>query len=156
MNGRRAACLSIACLLVAAALAVAGCNRGVVYYGDTTPKMEEVRHDYVRNNPGNRFNEDILEGRVHPGMSELQVRVAWGEPHHIAKGNEAGIDQVWTYREDEPSRGESFFQMRFSQGVLYEIGMTRGTPQLTAKDVRGTAYKDEGTPTGGATLTPLK
>jgi hypothetical protein len=118
--------------------------------------MEAVRHEYVRNNPGNRFNEDILEGRVHPGMSQLQVRVAWGEPDHVTKGSRAGIDQVWTYEEDEPSRGESFFQMRFFQGVLHEIGMTRGSPQLTAKDPRGEAYKDQGIHSEGAALTPLK
>ena len=54
----------------------------------------------------------------------------------MAKGDRAGIDQVWTYTEDEPSRGESLFQMRFYQGVLHEIAMTRGSSQLTANDTR--------------------
>jgi len=126
-----------------AALWVAGCGSpGVLYYGESTSKMEEMRHDYVRNNPENRFNEDILVGRVQPGMSRLQVRVAWGEPDRVAKGDRAGIDQVWTYEEDEPSRGESFFQMRFYRGVLHEIAMTRGSnPQLLMNDPRDDVHE---------------
>lgn len=123
------------CALITVALLVsAGCGAGVVYYGDATPKMEATRHEYVRTNPDNRFNEDILEGRVQTGMSRLQVRVAWGEPDRVKIGDRAGIDQVWTYEEDVPSRGESFYEMRFHKGVLHEIAMTRGTPNLISID----------------------
>ncbi len=143
-------------VVVAMAFSVTACSSGVVYYGETTPQLEEMRHEYVRNNPGNRFNDDILAGRVHPGMSRLQVRVAWGEPDRVAKGDRAGIDQVWTYEEDEPSRGESFFQMRFYQGVLYEIAMTRGSnPQLLTKDRAAPASFDDSIHTG-TTTKPLK
>ena len=142
-------------IVVASVLWITGCGSSVIYYGDTTPKMETLRQEYVRNNPENRFNEDILAGRVQPGMSRLQVRVAWGEPDRMSKGDRAGIDQVWTYAEDEPSRGESLFQMRFYQGVLHEIATTRRTSELTANETRNAAQFDDEIHTS-ATITPVK
>ncbi len=144
-------------LVTGAALWITGCaSNGVLYYGEPTQKMTEMRHDYVRNNPNNRFNDDILVGRVHPGMTRLQVRVAWGEPDRVHKGDRAGIDQVWTYEEDEPSRGESFFQMRFYRGVLHEIAMTRGSnPQLIMNDPRD-EISYENNIDAGANTTQLK
>jgi hypothetical protein len=110
--------------VVAMLLGVVGCN-SYQYLRDPTPDLERMRYDYVRNNPGNKFNNDILVGRVKPGMSRLQVRVTWGDPDHVYSGDKPGIDQVWAYSEDEPSRGLSVFRLRFAGEVLENVDVSR-------------------------------
>jgi hypothetical protein len=105
-------------------VALVGCN-SYRYMRDPTPDLERMRYDYVRNNPGNKFNNDIMVGRVKPGMSRLQVRVTWGDPDHVLSGDKPGIDQVWAYSEDEPSRGLSVFRLRFAGEVLDDVQVTR-------------------------------
>jgi outer membrane protein assembly factor BamE (lipoprotein component of BamABCDE complex) len=45
---------------------------------DITPELQTSRQEYVVNNPGNHFNDDIEVGRVRKGMSRLQVRSTLG------------------------------------------------------------------------------
>ncbi len=128
MSLTRATCLWVA---VAAMLGTLGCN-SYQYLRDTTPQLEQVRYEYVRNNPGNRFNDAILVGRVQPGMSRLQVRVAWGEPDQVAAGDRLGVDQTWAYSEQEPSRGISVYQLRFGGEILRNVEVSRNALVLGA------------------------
>jgi len=128
MSLSKATCLWV---VVAAVLGTLGCN-SYRYVRDTTPQLEQMRHEYVRNNPGNRFNDAILEGRVQPGMSRLQVRVAWGEPDQVAAGDRLGVDQTWAYAEQEPSRGSSVYQLRFGGEILRAVEVSRNALVLSA------------------------
>ncbi len=121
MSLRKAASLVT---VVAALLGAAGCN-SYEYVRDSTPQIEQMRYEYVRNNPGNKFNNDILVGRVQPGMSRLQVRVAWGEPDQVAPSPNPGIDQVWAYAEAEPSRGTSVYKLLFTGELLQTVEVSR-------------------------------
>lgn len=127
MSPPKASCFLSA---VVALLAVMGCSGSYHYMRDTTPQLERMRFDYVRNNPGNKYNEDILVGRVKPGMSKLQVRITWGDPDHAFRGDRPGIDELWTYGEDEPSRGVSIYQLRFAGERLQGVEVERGTIPL--------------------------
>ncbi len=98
---------------------------------DPTPEIDTSRIDYVRNNPGNRFNDDIGTGRIRKGMSRLQVRVTWGDPDQIARGNG---NEVWAYQETEPSRGSSVCRLRFEGELLTRIDLDRSGVQLQTND----------------------
>jgi outer membrane protein assembly factor BamE (lipoprotein component of BamABCDE complex) len=89
---------------------------------DTSPDLHTSRQEYVVNNPGNHFNDDIEAGRVREGMSRLQVRSTWGEPDHVAPrvGSE-----VWSYQEIEVSRGSSVYHLRFDGELLTEVDIDR-------------------------------
>ena len=128
MSLTRATCL---CVAVAATLGTLGCN-SYQYVRDTTPQLEQMRYEYVRNNPGNRFNDAILAGRVQLGMSRLQVRVAWGDPDQVAAGDRLGVDQTWAYAEQEPSRGISVYQLRFGGEILRNVEVSRSPLDLGA------------------------
>ena len=135
----RAACLVT---IVAALLGAAGCN-SYRYVRDTTPQIEQMRYEYVRNNPGNKFNNDILVGRVKPGMSRLQVRVAWGEPDQVSASPNPAVDQVWAYAENEPSRGTSVYNLLFAGELLQGVEVSRDAL------IMGTARANEPPPEAG-------
>ena len=126
MSLSKAPCLVI---ILAAVLGTPGCN-SYQYVRDTTPQLEQMRYEYVRNNPGNRFNDAILAGRVQLGMSRLQVRVAWGDPDQVAAGDRLGVDQTWAYSEQEPSRGVSVYQLRFGGEILRAVDVSRNALEL--------------------------
>ena len=111
-------------LVLATLFAAAGCN-SYRYLRDSTPQLEQIRYEYVRTNPGGKYNSDILAGRVVPGMSRLQVRVTWGDPDQVRAGNAPGIDQIWAYAENEPSRGTSVYELRFTGEVLEAVEIQR-------------------------------
>lgn len=121
MSLPRAACLLT---VVTVLVGTIGCN-SYQYLRDPTPQIEQMRYEYVRNNPGNKFNNDILVGRVKPGMSRLQVRVCWGEPDQVAAAERMGVDQVWSYAENEPSRGTSVYNLMFEGELLKTVEVSR-------------------------------
>ncbi|HZM16184.1 MAG TPA: hypothetical protein VFE28_09295 [Candidatus Krumholzibacteria bacterium] len=149
MSLPRAACLWA---VVAAMLGAVGCN-SYEYLRDSTQQLDQMRYEYVRNNPGNKFNNHILAGRVQPGMSRLQVRVSWGEPDQVVAGDRPGVDQLWAYAEQEPSRGVSVFQLRFGGEILQNIEISRDALILgTAKvDPKPPVESDIGSSPGDAT-----
>jgi hypothetical protein len=114
----------IAFLVLATLFAAAGCN-SYRYLRDSTPQLEQMRYEYVRTNPGGKYNNDILAGRVVPGMSRLQVRVTWGDPDQVRAGNAPGLDQIWAYAENEPSRGTSVYELHFTGEVLGAVEIQR-------------------------------
>ena len=111
-------------LVLATLFAAAGCN-SYRYLRDSTPQLEQMRYEYVRSNPGGKYNNDILAGRLMPGMSRLQVRVTWGDPDQVRAGSTPGIDQIWAYAESEPSRGTSVYELHFSGEVLEGVEIQR-------------------------------
>lgn len=121
---------SLATILIASSLTACGSIR---YMRDLTPELEQSRTEYVTNNPGNRFNDEILAGRVRPGMSRLQVRITWGEPDKAEIGR---IPQstVWTYQEDEPSRGVVLYHLHFEGELMSSIEVKHGSPELPSTD----------------------
>ena len=127
-------------LVLATLFAAAGCN-SYRYLRDSTPQLEQMRYEYVRGNPGGKYNNDILAGRVMPGMSRLQVRVTWGDPDQVRAGSTPGIDQIWSYAENEPSRGTSVYELHFSGEVLEGVEIQRAalvlntSPTATEKPV---------------------
>jgi len=124
-------------LLVVALFAAAGCN-SYQYMRDSTPQLEQMRYDYVRNNPGGKYNNDILAGRVLPGMSRLQVRITWGDPDAVQAGDRLGVDQVWAYAENEPSRGTSVYELRFTGELLQGVEISHSTLILSTSPPSGT------------------
>lgn len=127
-------------LVLATLFAAAGCN-SYRYLRDSTPQLEQMRYEYVRSNPGGKYNNDILAGRLMPGMSRLQVRVTWGDPDQVRAGSTPGIDQIWAYAENEPSRGTSVYELHFSGEVLESVEIQRAalvlntSPTATEKPV---------------------
>jgi len=118
-------------LFLAVLFAAAGCN-SYRYLRDSTPQLEQMRYEYVRSNPGGKYNNDILAGRVMPGMSRLQVRITWGDPDQVRAGNAPGIDQIWAYAENEPSRGSSVYELHFTGEVLECVEIQRAALVLNA------------------------
>lgn len=101
---------------------------------DPTPEIENSRQEYVVNNPGNRFNDDIAAGRVRRGMSRLQVRVAWGDPDQVAP-NRDRTAEVWAYEEPEAARGTSVYLLHFEGELLTHVDVERGDTLLPTSDV---------------------
>ena len=149
MSLPKAGCLWV---VVAAMLGATGCN-SYQYLRDSTQQLDQMRYEYVRNNPGNKFNNHIMSGRVQPGMSRLQVRVCWGEPDQVVAGDRPGVDQMWAYAEQEPSRGVSVYQLRFAGEILQNVEISRDALILgTAKaDSRPPEENDLGS--SGSTTT---
>jgi hypothetical protein len=129
----------LASILVASSLAACGPLR---YMRDTTPELHVSRHEYVTNNPGNRFNDDILAGRVRPGMSRLQVRVTWGDPDKAALGR---IPQstIWTYEEEDTSRGVVQYLLHFEGELLARLETQHGAPELPTDTERKQTKSDD-------------
>jgi len=108
-------------LLACLPMAVLGCS-SYHYMRDPTPDLHTSRQEYVVNNPGNHFNDDIEAGRVRKGMSRLQVRSTWGDPDHVTQrvGSE-----IWSYQEFEASRGSSVYNLNFHGELLTEVDIDR-------------------------------
>ena len=86
-------------LAAAGLLAATGCS-SYRYMRDATAQLEDTRSAYVINNPGNKYNDDIVQGRVRPGMSRLQVRVTWGDPDQAQAILTATVDAL---RQEAPA-----------------------------------------------------
>jgi hypothetical protein len=121
--------------LAACALAAAfGCS-SYRYMRDSTPDLESSRFDYVENNPGNKFNDDIESGRVRKGMSRLQVRVTWGDPDDVAP--QPPNSELWSYEEqaDAAQTVATVYQLRFDGEILTDIDTDRrGVNLLSTED----------------------
>ena len=118
----------LATVLIASSLAACGPYR---YMHDTTPELDVSRNEYVTNNPGNRYNDDILDGRVRPGMSRLQVRVTWGDPDQVAPRPPA--TEYWSYQEDDVASGFAVYELRFDGEILSDIDIDRSA-NLSSND----------------------
>ena len=108
--------------LFTATLLLSGCA-AYRYVRDATPDIEKGRRDYVYNNPGNKYNSDIENGRIREGMSRLQVRVTWGDPDRIARSGPGG--ETWSYEESDASRGSSVYMLRFDGERLARVDIDR-------------------------------
>jgi hypothetical protein len=115
----------VAGALVLAMASTLGCSSSYRYLRDSNPQIEERRSVFVSEHPSSAFSDDILDGRVRVGMSRTEVVAAWGDPNEVRAGRGAGIDLVYAYREDEPSRGESTFLLQFAGDVLRRIEVSR-------------------------------
>ena len=113
--------------LFAATLLLPGCT-AYRYMRDPTADIEKSRRDYSYNNPGNRYNGDIENGRIRVGMSRLQVRVTWGDPDRVARNGGSG--ETWSYDETDASRGSSVFMLRFNGELLAQVDVQRAALQL--------------------------
>jgi hypothetical protein len=127
--------------VVAGALALAmicslGCSASYRYLRDPDSQIEERRSTFVSEHPGSAFNADILDGRVRIGMSRTEVVAAWGDPDEVRAARTAGIDVVYAYREDEPSRGESTFLLQFAGDFLQRVEVSRARVQVEHKAER--------------------
>lgn len=113
--------------LLAATLLFSSCTT-YQYVRESSPDIEKSRRDYVHNNPGNRYNDDIEEGRIRDGMSRLQVRVTWGDPDRIVTN--AANTETWAYDETETSRGVVVYNLRFDGELLTHVEIARAALQL--------------------------
>jgi len=129
-----------ACTLL---IAAAGCS-SYRYMRDPTADLETSRREYVENNPGNKYNEDIGSGRVRRGMSRLQVRVTWGDPDLVAPRPPS--TEFWSYEENEPAQGVAIYQLRFEGEILAAIDIDRNAANLSSSEERQRgARRDERT-----------
>jgi hypothetical protein len=104
----------------AALLAGAGCfGSSYSYLHDSNPEIEQSRQDYVDSNPDTHYKTDILAGRVRRGMTRLQVRVTWGDPELVTYKIPGG--EIWSYSENEPSRGNSVYNLVFDGEQLHAV-----------------------------------
>jgi outer membrane protein assembly factor BamE (lipoprotein component of BamABCDE complex) len=113
--------------LVAATLLLSGCAT-YQYMRDSSPDIEKSRRDYVYNNPGNSYNDEIGDGRIRDGMSRLQVRVTWGDPDRIVTNG--ANTETWAYDETETSRGTAVYNLRFDGELLTHVEIERAALQL--------------------------
>jgi len=128
-------------VLVVALGGMVGCTT-FRYMRDPSPELEQSRQEYVVNNPGNRYNGDISEGRVRMGMSRLQVRTTWGDPDRSEAGRFAG-STVWSYDEEDPARGVVEYRLQFAGERLQNVEILRGANQLPADRVREATKRDD-------------
>jgi len=112
---------------------------------DPTADLERSRIEYVENNPGNKYNDDIASGKVRKGMSRLQVRVTWGDPDQVAP--QPPGTEFWAYEETEPARGNSVYQLRFDGEILADIDVERASLQLQNSEERARRQRREETGT---------
>jgi hypothetical protein len=116
-------------VLTIAVLGCLGCS-SYGYMREMTPDVEHSRKEYVDTNPGSRYKDDILAGRVREGMSRLQVRITWGDPDQVAIGTPG--TEVWSYQEMDPSRGTAIYNLQFKGELLAEVHVDHaGTPLST-------------------------
>ena len=116
-------------VLTVAVLGCFGCA-SYRYMREATPDIESSRREYVETNPGSRYKDDILAGRVREGMSRLQVRSTWGDPDEVAPGTPG--TEVWSYNEVDPSRGTSVYNLHFQGELLADVMVQHaGTPLST-------------------------
>jgi outer membrane protein assembly factor BamE (lipoprotein component of BamABCDE complex) len=125
------------CVLVA----LAGCS-SYRYMRDSSADIERSRLDYVENNPGNKFNDDIASGKVRKGMSRLQVRVTWGDPDQVAPQGPG--TETWSYEETEPARGTSLYHLRFEGELLASIDIDRAALDLDNTEDPSRSQRDDG------------
>lgn len=123
---------------VLASLLIGGCS-SYRYMRDLTPELESSRQEYVVNNPGNRFNPDIKDGRVRAGMSRLQVRITWGDPDRI-EGGEGARGEVWSYDETDGSRSATY-RLHFAGERLADMEIVRGAVPLPSTESERRAQK---------------
>ena len=120
----------VAGALVFAMVCALGCSASYRYLRDPDAQIEARRSSFVSEHPGSTFNADILDGRVRVGMSRTEVVAAWGDPDEVRAARTAGIDVVYAYREDEPSRGESTFLLQFAGDLLQRVEVSRAAVQV--------------------------
>jgi len=113
--------------LFAATLLLSGCA-AYQYMREASPDIEKSRRDYVYNNPGNRYNDDIEGGRIRDGMSRLQVRITWGDPDRIVTNG--ANTETWSYDETETSRGYAVYSLRFDGELLTHVEIDRAPLEL--------------------------
>lgn len=111
------------------------------YMRDVTPEIQHSRQDYVLNNPGNGYNDDISFGRVRAGMSRLQVRVAWGDPDRVDLSTKPGSGETWSYDETDTAPSTSVYLLHFDGEVLSDVRVDRSGVLLPTA-VNETRQKD--------------
>lgn len=125
------------------------------YMREVTPDVEASRRDYVETNPGSRYKDDILAGRVREGMSRLQVRSTWGDPDDVNPSTPG--TEMWSYSEVDPSRGTSVYNLYFRGELLADVQVQHaGTPLSTSTldDPKATKTKAEPGAGGDASRKP--
>jgi outer membrane protein assembly factor BamE (lipoprotein component of BamABCDE complex) len=141
-------------VLTVAVLGCIGCS-SYRYMRETTPDVEHSRKEYVDTNPGSRYKDDILAGRVREGMSRLQVRVTWGDPDQVSRGT--SDTEVWSYQELDPNRGTSVYNLHFQGELLANVQVDHaGTPLSTnaVDDPKTTKPRDTSNTSTEATRKP--
>ena len=83
------------------------------------------RDDYIAANPGlsPEIAEALREGKISKGMTDADVRAAWGDPkRETVTVAESGISKIWAY--DTPI-GKQFTQgtvlLTFQNGKLVKL-----------------------------------
>jgi outer membrane protein assembly factor BamE (lipoprotein component of BamABCDE complex) len=141
-------------VLTVVVLGCIGCS-SYRYMRETTPDIEHSRKEYVDTNPGSRYTDDILAGRVREGMSRLQVRITWGDPDQVAPGTLGS--EVWSYQELDPNRGTSVYNLQFQGELLANVRVDHaGTPMSTniVEDPKTTKTRDQPAGSSAATRKP--
>lgn len=126
--------------------AVLGCS-SYRYLREPSAELEQTRQDYVTNNPGNRFNDDIEAGRIRKGMSRLQVRVTWGDPDDVSP--QVPGTELWSYQEDDPQRGTSIYSLRFDGELLRTVDIQHSNLTLSTEEKETKPAAELPRPTSG-------
>jgi hypothetical protein len=120
------------------------------YMRDATPEIQRARQDYVLNNPGNGYNDDISLGHVRAGMSRLQVRVTWGDPDRVDLSTKPGSGEMWSYDETDASGGTSVYMLQFDGEALSFVQVDRSGALLPSsvetRQKKDTTHGDAGDP----------
>jgi hypothetical protein len=142
------------CAAVALACALCGCGSAFQYFGDPDPGLEQGRYVYVKYHPGDEYNNEILAGRVRPGMNRDEVRASWGEPHDVAAATDTRVDEEWLYRDLEPSRGNQFYVLSFDKDLLAKVAVIRHGLLAPTNSPRAEAEEIDEPETDGKRTTP--
>lgn len=82
---------------------------------------DDLRAEYLRNNPDGKFNNHIIRGEVVKGMGSIEVLAAWGVPN-LRRSGRAEIAEYWIYYSlDDHTKTYTLYELGFRERVLAKL-----------------------------------
>jgi hypothetical protein len=107
---------------------------------DESATVLSIRADYLRSNPGGRYNEYINRGEVVKGMNYVEVLASWGFPQSRLRLSERDFE-YWRYVARDDATGDWIqYTFVFEGPALFEWESTRHTTKgraMAEVDFRG-------------------
>lgn len=134
-------------LFVLAGILVASCSHAPRLA--TVPAgRQDLRAEFLRNNPDGKFNRHIKNGEIVRGMGVVEVLASWGLPNMRRLGG-ADLAEYWTYYSRDPHTSTfTVYDLVFQQRVLFRWVVEsdiHSYDELVQRDLIGTPPSGTGT-----------